>query len=218
MEVSATATGGSTEATGGVRMGVFGGTFDPPHVGHQHAIEASRRALGLDELRVVVAGDPWQKSANGHMTSAHHRLAMARLAFEPMGGVVVDDCEVGRPGPSYTVDTLEALASPGVTLVLVLGADAAAGLGSWHRHADLPALAELAVVTRSPEDVPEAMTVVPAAWAWRLHRIDMDPVAVSSTDVRRRLRAGEDLSGVVEPQVVAYVRSHGLYREERDES
>jgi nicotinate-nucleotide adenylyltransferase len=223
--VSVKDTSGSPDATGRVRMGVFGGTFDPPHIGHRRAIEASQRSLNLDEVRVVVAGDPWQKSASGQLTPASHRLAMARLAFDGMEGVVVDDSEVRRQGPTYTVETLELLCEAGRTLVLVLGADAASGLPTWHRYADIPGLADVAVVTRAqPVATPHGYATSeepgwtqPAGEGWHIHQVEMDPVWVSSRELRRRLAAGEDATGAIEPEVLAYVRSHGLYREGRDE-
>jgi nicotinate-nucleotide adenylyltransferase len=220
--VSATGAASVPPTAGSDRVGVFGGTFDPPHIGHERAIIAFQTALNLDVVHVMVAGDPWQKTGRLDprglpLTPARHRLAMAERAFSGLPGVVVDDIEVRREGPTYSIDTLQALARPGRTLFLLLGADAAAGLAGWHRHAELPGLAELAVVDRAATSggvaLPDEVTR-----RWRTHLVAMDPVRVSSTEVRRRLADGEDLDQLVQPSVVAYAQSHGLYRERRDES
>jgi nicotinate-nucleotide adenylyltransferase len=219
-EISATATPGGGDTTSRARIGIFGGTFDPPHLGHQRALEACNQRLGLDELRVMVAGDPWQKSARSRITPAPDRLAMARLAFSGLDGVVVDGHEVDRRGPSFTIDTLEALSAPGRTLILILGEDAAAGLSGWHRATELPALAELAVVARTlpgsggmPVDgIPDEVRN-----RWRIHEVPMEPVPVASTELRQRLASGVDMAGLMDPAVVDYARAHGLYREDRDE-
>jgi nicotinate-nucleotide adenylyltransferase len=224
-QVSVTPTEGGSDHTGGVRIGLFGGTFDPPHLGHRRAVEASRDALGLNEVRVIVAGDPWQKSEKSARdgeeapTPALHRLAMAQLAFGDMDDVVVDDLEIRRHGPTYTVDTLEELTAADRQLVLILGEDAAAGIATWHRHADLLALAELAVVDRPGREEQSGSSAAPLELpeGWSFRRVSMVPVAVSSTGLRRLIDGGGDLAGLVSPAVVDYARSHGLYRERRDE-
>jgi nicotinate-nucleotide adenylyltransferase len=216
MEVSAMDTGGEAPATPSAHWGIFGGTFDPPHLGHEAAIRASQLTLGLSEVRVMVAGDPWQKSAKGQTVSrASDRLAMALLAFGHMAGVTIDDSEIMRDGPTYAIDTLEALEHPGRSLVLILGADAAAGLPSWHRHDDLPRRAELAVVSRAgcPVDLPQEVTSM-----WKVHQVVMEPVGWSSSEVRQRLVEGHSVAGMVRQPVMDYAHAHGLYRERRDRS
>ncbi|HUD69576.1 MAG TPA: adenylyltransferase/cytidyltransferase family protein, partial [Acidimicrobiales bacterium] len=126
--------------------GVFGGTFDPPHAGHVAAVHATLADASLDELVVTVAADPWLKG-DPPRAPGWARLAMAQAAFGSIDRVAVSDLELRRGGPTYTIDTVEELLSdsPGDRIVVVLGADAAASLGTWHRAHDLAALVEIAV-------------------------------------------------------------------------
>jgi nicotinate-nucleotide adenylyltransferase len=184
-------------------IGVFGGTFDPVHAGHLLVARDSRVLLGLDTVLFVVAGDPWQK-AGTVVASAKDRLAMVRLAVDGEAGLVVDDREVRRPGPSYMADTLAELAAehPGTRLVLLLGADAAAGLDTWVRADEIRALAELAILPRAGE-----IAAPVGAQVLATPRVD-----VSSREIRARVAAGAPVDGLVPPAVGAYIRRRGLYR------
>ncbi len=115
------------------RLGILGGTFDPVHVAHLAAAAAARDQLGLDRVLVVVAGDPWQK--RGRVGApAEIRCEMVAAAIEGVEGLVVSRLEIDRPGPTYTIDTVEALAAePGRELFLIVGSDVAASLTTWHR-------------------------------------------------------------------------------------
>ena len=135
-----------------MRTGLFGGTFDPIHRGHLAAIEAARRQLGLDEVLVVPAGSPRLKARRPE-ASGSHRLEMAKLAAGAWPGVAVSDIEIRRPGPTYTVDTLEALA-PGRDLVLLLGADALRQIGLWRRPDRVLQLSQPAVLARPGQPDP----------------------------------------------------------------
>jgi nicotinate-nucleotide adenylyltransferase len=185
--------------------GLFGGTFDPPHAGHVAAVRATLEDLDLDELVVTVAADPWLK---GDPPSAPGwaRLEMATAAFSSIDRVVVSDLELRRGGPTYTIDTVEALLrdSPGDRIVLVVGADAAASLGAWHRAHDLASLVEIAVVPRPGTEAraPEEFSV---------RAVQMAPVDLSSTAVRAALERGEDPSGLLPEAVVRSVLAHRLY-------
>ena len=185
--------------------GLFGGTFDPPHAGHVAAVRAAIDDADLDELVITVASDPWLKdvppSAPGWA-----RLEMATAAFGGIDRVVVSDLELRRGGPTYTIDTVEALLedSPGDRLVLVLGADAAGTLGSWHRSHDLAELVEIAVVPR-----PGTTATVPEEFSVRA--VTMPPVDLSSTSVRAALMRGEDPAGLLPEAVVRSVLAHRLY-------
>ena len=190
--------------------GLFGGTFDPPHIAHVAAAAWARSELGLDRVLLVVAGDPWQKSAVGRVTAAADRLAMAAAACDGVAGVEVCDLEVQRTGPSYTVDTLVDLHQPGERLVLVLGADAVAAIPTWHRYAELPGLAELAIVERP--GVAPADSFDPVAAGFVTHTVALPRLDVSSSVIRARLRAGEPVDGLVPPAVLACVEARGLYR------
>jgi nicotinate-nucleotide adenylyltransferase len=194
-------------------IGVLGGTFDPPHVGHVAAAAWTRQALDLDRVLLVVAGDPWQKTAVRAVTPAADRLAMAAAACEGVEGVEVSDLEVRRSGPSYTVDTLTELGHGGHRLVLVLGADAVAALPTWHRHTDLPGLAELAIVARSGLPVGDDVGGFdPVAAGFLVHTVPLPRLDVSSTDLRERLRAGAPVDGLVPPAVLTCAATRGLYR------
>src|SRR5215207_3168759 len=112
----------------GGRIGVVGGTFDPPHIGHLSVVVEVRHALDLDRVAVVVANDPWQKRGSRAVTAASDRLAMVQAAVEGLDGIEADDREIRRGGPSYTVDTVEELQAeePGAEVFVVVGSDAAA--------------------------------------------------------------------------------------------
>src|SRR5262249_27903623 len=129
------------------RLGVFGGTFDPVHVGHVVVAAETRSALGLDRVLLVVAGDPWQKRGKV-VAPAHDRLILVEAAVEGVDGVEASAIEVERNAPSVTADTLDALAGPNRELFLVLGADAVANMPTWRRLDDTPALATSVVVAR----------------------------------------------------------------------
>jgi nicotinate-nucleotide adenylyltransferase len=184
--------------------GLFGGTFDPPHLGHVAAATAAIDSLGLDELLITVAADPRHREAPVATTA--QRLAMARAAFEGLEHVVVSDLEERREGPTYTIDTVEVLLAedPDAELVLVVGADAAAGLASWHRAGDLAALVTVGVVPR-----PGGGREIPAGFTAR--DVSMDPVDLSSTSVRAALAGGADPAGLVPAGVVRVLLTNQLY-------
>ena len=185
--------------------GLLGGSFDPPHRGHLALGEAARRQLGLARVRLLPAGDPWRKAARG-VTPAAERLAMTRLAVADDPAFEVDAREVERPGPSYTVDTLRELRDEGETdLVLILGGDALADLPAWREPEAILALARLAVAPRAGEPVK-------APAGARVTVLAMPPLAVSSTLVRERIRAGEPVDDLLPAAVAAHVRARGLYR------
>lgn len=185
------------------RVGVFGGTFDPPHHGHVVAVTWAAEQLRLDAMVVVVAGDPWQKTRLAGVTASHHRLAMTRLAMPDGWGIEVSDLEVGRSGPTFTVDTLEVLAAPGRQLVLVVGSDVAASMGTWKDSGRVLELAEVAVVERGDREVssPSDMTTV------MIPRLD-----ISSALLRRRFAEGRSVRGLLPRAVEEYAEEHRLYR------
>lgn len=192
------------------QLGIFGGTFDPPHVGHVAAAIEARDQLATERLHVVVASDPWQKSRRRSVTPSRHRLAMARLAFDPIAGVEVSDIELARGGSTYTIDTVSELARPGTEIVLVMGPSAAAGLQTWHRARELARRVTVAVVT--PTGEPRAHLE-----GWRTVTIYMDPVDASATRVRELLdgtggpRTAATLARLVPPSVMSYIADHKLY-------
>jgi len=192
------------------RIGVLGGTFDPPHGGHAAAAEAAVAKLGLSSLHLVVANDPWQKTADAPITPVDDRLAMTRAMAEGLsiatGQVVVDDREVRRGGPSYMADTLADLSAeyPGAELLLLLGTDAAALLDTWVSPDEVRERATIVVMYRSGESGGP-----PPGWAFR--DLEADLPEVSSSDLRAGYAAGAEVGNLVPPGVDAVIRERGLY-------
>lgn len=194
-----------------LRLGILGGTFDPPHIGHLAAAVEVRDALALDRVLLVVANDPWQKTGGRTLSPASERLALVRAAVRGLEGVEASAIEVDRGGPSYMVDTLEQLqgAAPGSELFLIVGADAADGLHTWHRHQDLPALATLVVVDRAGAAEPS----IPPGWT--VEHVGIPRLDVSSTGVRARAAAGRPLVPYVTPAVVDMIDDRSMYGSRR---
>jgi nicotinate-nucleotide adenylyltransferase len=192
----------------GERLGILGGTFDPPHVGHLVAALAVRFSLGLDRVLLVVANEPWQKVGTRPISPAPDRLAMVRAAVVGLEGVEASDLEVTRGGRSYTVDTLEALAAndPDGVRYLILGADAAGGLPTWERAEQLPSLATLVIVERPGVPAPAPPP------GWTIERVEMPRLDISSTDLRERVGDGRPLEFLTPASVVSCIRDLGLYR------
>jgi nicotinate-nucleotide adenylyltransferase len=190
----------------GPRIGVFGGTFDPPHIGHLVTAVNVRHALELDSVLLMVANDPWQKSAARSVTPAADRLAMVEAAVSGLGGVHAGREEIDRGGPSFTADTLEALAakSPGAALFTIVGDDAASGLRSWARIDQVVERSQLVVVDR-----PGAHVDLPEEFAWI--RVESPRLEVSSTDLRLRFVDGRPLDFLVPDGVRTVIVERGLY-------
>lgn len=192
----------------GTRIGVFGGTFDPPHVGHLVAAADVRHALGLDEVLLVVANEPWQKAGDREISPAASRFALVEAAVSGVDGLRASDLEIVRGGPSYTADTLAELhtRNPGAELHLILGRDAAAGLPTWERVDEVVEQARLVVVDRPGADE----LALPAGHEWA--RVEVPRLDVSSTDLRERVADGRPLDFLTPAAVVTGIRQLGLYR------
>jgi nicotinate-nucleotide adenylyltransferase len=196
-----------------MRLGILGGTFDPPHVGHVLGAVDAVEALALDRLIVVPAGTQPLK-AGRETAPAADRLAMVRVAFDGAPLFSVDPIEMERTGLSYTVDTLEALAErhPGAELFFVTGADVVRTFELWRDPERILRLARLAILerggheTRDDEAGRRALERRGALFP-STRRVD-----VSSTEVRRRVRAGKSIRGFVPDAVAAYIERAGLYR------
>ncbi len=193
-------------------MGLLGGTFDPPHNGHLDAALRCRDALGLDRLLLVVANHPWQKVPQRVITPAEDRWAMVVAAADGLAGVEPCRLEIDRGGPSYTVETAEALVerarAAGRTapeLFLIVGADLVATLPSWERVDDLRRLVTLAVVSR-----PRSPVVGDPA-GWRVRRVEGGGVDVSSSQVRELLASGRPVEGLVPEAVIRCIERRNLY-------
>jgi nicotinate-nucleotide adenylyltransferase len=194
------------------RVGIFGGTFDPPHVGHLIAAVNARHDLGLHRMLVVPAGVPWQKVDQRAVSAATDRLAMAHATFGRIEGLEVSTMELDRQGESYTADTLDALraADPERRLYLLVGSDIAPSLDTWKRPEDIRAGATVVVYER-----PGAHGCTPpAGWTWE--SVTVPQVEVSSTDIRERVRTGRPIEGLVTAEVATVIAAQGLYRDATD--
>lgn len=188
------------------RIGIFGGTFDPPHVGHLVSAVNVVHALKLDRLLLVVANRPWQKVGSRTLTSAEHRFGMTKSAVEGHAGLEASDIEISRGGNSYTIDTLRELQRAGAEeLFVVLGSDAAQSLPSWDRSEELCELAKVVVVDR-----PGATgKTPPPGWDW--FSVEAPRLEVSSSDIRARVVDGRPLDYLLTTPVISYIREHGIY-------
>jgi nicotinate-nucleotide adenylyltransferase len=186
------------------RVGVFGGTFDPIHVGHVVAASDARARLGLDHVLFVVAGDPWQKRG-AVVASAEDRLALVDAATAELDGLEASSIEIDRGEPSVTADTLEALERPGRALYLLLGADAVANMPTWRRLEDTRHLATVVVIERDGEHA------TPPGEGWSVEHLAIPRLDVSSTEIRDRLARGFPVHGLVPEPVVRVIRARGLY-------
>jgi nicotinate-nucleotide adenylyltransferase len=181
-------------------IGILGGTFDPVHNAHLAMARAARDSLKLKRVLFVPTGNPQYREPA--LASGRHRLEMLRLALAGERGFEIDPREL-QPGASgYTVDTLRALHAEGLSeLCLLMGADQYAKLGSWHDPQEILRLARIAVFARPGIELKEPVNLVP-----------MEPMPISSSDLRARAARGEDLSAFVPPGVANYIARHGLYR------
>ena len=194
------------------RLGILGGTFDPPHAGHVAAAVRCRERLALDRVLFVVAHDPWQKSPVRPVTPGEDRLAMVAELVDGIEGAEVSRLELDRGGPSYTIETVEELigaargrdAAP-PALFLIVGPDVVDPLAPWHRADELSALVTLAVVLRPGIEAPEAVP------GWVLRVVGGSGIDVSSSQVRTLVAEGRPIEGLVPEAVERCIRRRGLY-------
>lgn len=191
-----------------MKLGIFGGTFDPPHVGHLIIAQEIHLELALDKLLFVPAGDPPHKP-NRPITPGWIRLEMLKAAICDDARFEVSDVEVRRDGPSFTIDTLRGLSSahPQAELFLVMGADQLAEFASWREPDAIRRIATLVAFSRGGH-WPDLGTDTPV-------RVDVPRIDVSSTDIRRRIAVGEPVTFLVPAQVEGLIVRHGLYQDER---
>lgn len=198
-----------------MRTGVLGGTFDPPHLAHLVFGAAARRALGLDRVLFVPAGEPWRKAERA-VTPAAVRVALVRAAVAPLPWAAVSTVEVERDGPTYTADTLHTLVREGGDWWFLLGADALADLPTWHNPAAIVALARLGLAPRPGEPgggaLPPAAVAALPGLAGRIDIVPMPPLAIAATNLRARVRADRSTRYLLPEAVRALVDAHGLYR------
>jgi nicotinate-nucleotide adenylyltransferase len=194
----------------GERLGVFGGTFDPPHVGHLVSAVNVRHELQLDRVLLVVNNVPWQKTSTRAVSPADARFAMVAAAVADVVGLEASRVEIDAGGPSYTADTLAGLLreDPTRELFVILGVDAAAGLLTWERSDEVRELATIVVVERPGAQPAQA----PDGWRWTW--VEVPSLDVSSTDLRARAVDGRPLDYLVTHEVADWIEAHGLYRED----
>jgi nicotinate-nucleotide adenylyltransferase len=208
----------------GRRVGILGGTFDPPHNGHLALATAARDQLGLEQVVFIPAGQPPHKVGRP-ITAALHRLAMVELAVAPAAQMAVERIEIDRPGPSFTVDTLDELcrraaaAGRPIEPTLIMSSDAFAELSTWRKPDRIVALAGIAVATR-PGHPPPDVAAVGARIPGLLGRVDIldgPHVDISATEIRRRVAIDEPIDGLLPDVVARYIDDHDLYRDTQPE-
>jgi len=189
-----------------MRVGLFGGTFDPPHLGHLVTAVNVRHALGLDLVVLMVANDPWQKQGRREVETAADRLAMVQAAISGVDGLIAGDDEILRGGPSFTADTLAGLAKRyvGAELFTIVGDDVAASFGTWQRADEIAKLSTLVVVDR-----PGSPMAPPSEFVW--NRVEVPRLEVSSSDLRARFTDGRPLQFLIADGVMQVIRDRGLY-------
>ena len=188
-----------------VRIGVFGGTFDPIHIGHLIAASEVHTALSLEQVIFMPAGQPWQK-AHVPVTSAEERLAMVTEAVAHDARFVASDLEVRRSGPTYAIDTVHELRKkmPNAEIFWIVGGDVLTSLTTWREWESFIAQVELVAVNRAGVSVGE----VPFQYT----AVEMPDIRISATELRSRLRQGISCQYLVLDEVLSYIESHGLYR------
>ena len=218
-----------TAAAQARRIGILGGTFDPIHEGHVQTALAARTALDLDPVILMPARVPPHRQ-QGPSASMFHRFAMAALAVNGLAGIVVSDEELCAAGPSYTALTLERMAARGIEpsqIFFIIGADAFAEIETWYRYPDVLDLARFVVIARPGVTLSTLSDRLPrlrdrlrsardrtsTSGEPAIFLVDAPTPDVSSTEIRRRLRSGESISGLVPPAVEAHIREHQLYVE-----
>lgn len=193
------------------RLGVFGGAFDPPHLAHRALAEVALSQLHLDALRVLPTGQAWHKTRQ--LTPATHRLVMADMTFGDLAGVVLDDREIRREGPSYTLDTLRELhvEHPQAELYLIMGKDQADVLPSWRNWQEIVQLAIICVADRDGLTGEETRFTPPAEMASRFRKLQMPPMNISATGIRARVASQQGIAPLVSEPVARYIETHHLY-------
>jgi nicotinate-nucleotide adenylyltransferase len=197
-----------------MRLGLYGGTFDPIHVGHLILAEQCREACGLEQVWFVVAGTPPHKQ--GERTAVAYRLEMVRLAIAGHPAFQVSDLEARRPGPHYSVETLQTVRGerPDDELYFLIGADSLVDLPTWRSPAVIARLATIVVVNRPGiEQVDPSLLPAFAADAYPLQTVTIPPIGIASKDLRRLLGDKKSVRYMVPRAVEAYIEAQGLYHE-----
>ena len=200
---------------GQIRIGIYGGTFAPPHNGHLRAAEEFIRQMELDLLYIIPTAVPPHKQIDA-ADEPRHRLAMCERAFGGMERVIVSDMEISRGGKSYTVDTLRALAGEDRRLFLLMGTDMMLTLDRWREPEEIFRLCYPVYMRRESDPIIEKQIIAKnneylARYGKIVRRVPMEFVDISSTEIRRMVREGRSIASVVPEAVAAYVEREGLY-------
>ena len=192
------------------RIGVFGGSFDPPHNAHVALARAALDQFELDSLHVVPTGMAWHKSRA--LSAPVHRLAMTRLAFDNVARVVVDDRELQRKGPTFTIDTLKA-EHPSAQLYLFIGADQFVAFRQWHQWQEILEIAIICIADRAESTPTQTQFDAYAAQSHRFFTLKLPLMSVSATQVRQLIASGAacDIAKLVPEPVARYIALHQLY-------
>ena len=197
---------------GSQRIGILGGAFDPPHLAHLALAKAAIEQLQLDQLRIIPTGQAWHKPRV--LTDATHRLAMAQLAFAKLPQAQVDDRETRRSGPTYTIDTLRELHAEvaGAQLFLIIGADQAQALTTWHAWQQILQSATICVADRPFSTGAGVVFDAESAFPQRFFHLQMPAMALSATDIRSSISTHQDVTALVGESVARYIAAHHLYQ------
>jgi nicotinate-nucleotide adenylyltransferase len=196
-----------------MKLGILGGTFDPPHLGHLAIAKAAMESLELDAVLFVPNNRNPHKEEKA-VVSARKRLRLVESMIADDDGFMASDIEITRGGPSYMYDTLNELqgAQPGMEFWLIMGADALAGFMNWHYSDRILKMARLAVAVRPGVDL-ERLTELQAEPVQRkIDFIEMEPMSISATQIRQNIAEGVDCSSMLHPDVYAYIQENGLYQ------
>jgi nicotinate-nucleotide adenylyltransferase len=197
------------------RIGILGGAFDPPHNAHVAMAEAALRQFQLDALHIIPTGNAWHKVRD--LSSAQHRAEMARLAFAHLPGVVVNEMELQREGPSYTIDTLRSLElqSPGAQFFLFVGEDQGKALATWREIEEIARRAIICVAERENPGMPSPSGPVVPSHDIPTQALKLPLLPHSATEVRARVAHGQSIDALVPKTVALYIYRHHLYQPAR---
>lgn len=194
------------------RIGMFGGSFDPPHIGHKRLARYAADKLSLTKLYIIPAASPPHKE-NAGLSAARERLALCERAFTGDARFCVSDLELQRKGKSYTADTLFALRElhPAAALFLLMGADMYASFHTWMRYTEILGVCTLCVAAREKSELPQNRKL-DAAQHKKVLLLPMESFPLSSTQIREKVRSAADYSAYVTPETAQYIEERGLYR------
>ena len=194
------------------RIGILGGAFDPPHVAHVAMAEAALAQFQLDALLIIPTGDAWHKARD--LSSGSHRAEMAKLAFGNLPGVTINDMELARQGPSYTVDTLRSLALqyPGAEFFLFIGEDQGKALGTWR---EIEEISRRAIICVAEREMPSPLGPDVPSHDIPTQVLKLPHLPHSATEVRARVAHGQPIDALVPKTVALYIQRHHLYQPER---